>query len=95
MESMADEGGLSCLWVKPQSDIMLYLSQLDVSESDWPARKAELIDAGFTESDDPLPGTLLAPEDYDGNMRPVVAYNDGTMYFVSTARSLTEVAGLQ
>lgn len=95
MQAMVDEGGLSCHWVKPQTDIMLYFSQLDASDSEWPARKAELIDAGFTESSDPIEGTLTAPDDYDGNMRPVVVHNNGTMYFVSSPGFLTMVSGLQ
>ncbi|MBM7502699.1 hypothetical protein ACFPER_04405 [Agromyces aurantiacus] len=94
MADLADEGALVCNWAKPQSDIAMWVVRLPESDAAWQARRDELLAAGWTEGDEPLPSTLTAPADYDSNYIPAIGHADGVTYFVSGARFLTSIAAL-
>lgn len=94
MVDLIDDGALDCHWAADRSDIAVWFAQLTESEEAWAARKAELVAAGWTESDDPLPGTLTARSDYDANYVPSMVHAGGVTYFVSYAPFLGSVAAL-
>jgi hypothetical protein len=78
---MADEGGLVCSWGKPQTDILLRVAQADVDdEAAW---ADALSAAGYTQTDDPVPGAWRGPIEEGSGLSPVVVVADGTVTFVS------------
>lgn len=95
MTELADAGALTCHWVRPSSDVAVWYAELPVDEAAWAERRADLEASGWTQSDDPIAGTLVAPSDYDANYQPSIVWVDGTLYFVSYARFLGSVAALQ
>lgn len=95
MVDLIDDGALDCQWSKPQSDVAVWFAQLAEDDAAWAARAAELAAAGWTVSDDPIAGTMLAPADYDANYQPSIVHVDGVTYFVSYATLLDSVAALQ
>jgi hypothetical protein len=94
MIQMLAEGALGCQWAG-QGDVMVWFAQQEIDDAGWQARRDQLIDDGYTESNDPFPGTLLAPADTDANYIPSVHYADGMLYFVSYSRFLNSVLALQ
>lgn len=94
MVDLIDDGALHCQWAADQSDVAVWFAQLAESEEAWAAREAELLAAGWTEADQPLPGTLTAPSDYDANYVPSMVHADGVTYFVSYDRFLASIAAL-
>lgn len=94
MVDLIDDGALDCQWAADQSDVAVWFAQLAESEEAWAAREAELLAAGWTEADQPLPGTLTAPSDYDANYVPSMVHADGVTYFVSYDRFLASIAAL-
>ncbi|WP_448811652.1 hypothetical protein [Agromyces bauzanensis] len=95
MTELADAGALTCHWVRPSSDVAVWYAELPVDEAGWAERRAQLEASGWTQSDDPIAGTLLAPADYDANYQPSMVWDDGTLYFVSYGSFLGSVAALQ
>ncbi|MFF2272757.1 hypothetical protein ACFVTX_10820 [Agromyces sp. NPDC058136] len=95
MVDLIDDGALDCQWSKPQSDSAVWFAQLAEDDAAWSARAVELPAAGWTVSDDPIAGTMLAPADYDANYQPSIVHVDGVTYFVSYATLLDSVAALQ
>ena len=94
MVDLIDDGALDCHWAADQSDVAVWFARLAESEEAWAARKAELLAAGWTEADQPLPGTLTAPTDYDANYVPSMVHADGVTYFVSYVAFLGSIAAL-
>jgi hypothetical protein len=94
MVDLMGDGALDCNWAADQSDVAVWFARLTESEEAWAARRAELLAAGWTEADEPLPGTLTAPSDYDANYIPSMVHADGVTYFVSYDRFLASVAAL-
>ena len=94
MVDLIADGALDCHWAADQSDVAVWFARLAESEEAWAARKAELLAAGWTEADQPLPGTLTAPTDYDANYVPSMVHADGVTYFVSYDRFLASIAAL-
>jgi hypothetical protein len=94
MVRMMAEGALGCQWAG-QGDVMVWFAQQEMGETDWEMRSAELLAGGYTESNDPFPGTLLGPADADPNFIPSVYYADGVLYYVSYSRFLNSVLALQ
>jgi hypothetical protein len=94
MIRMMADGALGCQWAG-QGDVMVWFAQQSMDETEWAMRSAELFATGYTESNDPFPGTLLGPSDADPNFIPSVHYADGVMYYASYSRFLNSVLALQ
>lgn len=95
MEALAADGALTCEWHRTGGDVSVWFAQLPEDEAAWASRRAGLDASGWTLSDDPLPGTLLASADYDANYQPSMLHSEGVTYFVSYGRFLSSVAALQ
>jgi hypothetical protein len=93
MTRMLAEGALGCQWAG-QGDVMVWFAQQQMDETEWVTRSAELLAGGYTDSSDPFPGTLLAPDDVDASYIPSVYYADGVLYYVSYSRFLNSVLEL-
>lgn len=94
-EKLGAAGAMQCYWGKPQTDAGVWFARLPVTTAEQATWQATLDSEGFTTTDDPFPGTLTAPADYDGNFTPVVIFRDGVLYFASYSRILGTVAELQ
>ena len=94
-ESMIAEGGLGCMWGPPEGDVRVWFAQLNIDAAGWDAKLADLTAAGYTETGDPLPGTIQAPTDNDNDYIPAIFYKDGVMYYASFAPILGSVLALQ
>ncbi|MDQ0894357.1 hypothetical protein [Agromyces ramosus] len=80
---MVEAGGLACGWGKPQTDFGLSVTQL--SAADPAVWEPALADAGFVESNDPVPGAYTGPVDAGSGRSPVVIVAGDTLTFVSAA----------
>ena len=78
---MVEAGGLSCHWGKPQTDIGLTVTQL--SDADSAVWAPALADAGFVETNDPVPGAYTGPVDGGTGISPVVVVTGDNLTFVS------------
>jgi hypothetical protein len=94
MGRMLTEGALGCQWAG-QGDVMVWFAQQEMDDTAWQTRRAELLAGGYTESNDPFPGVLLAPAESGESYVPSVHYADGLLYFVSYSRFLNSVLALQ
>ncbi|WP_353827068.1 hypothetical protein [Agromyces sp. SYSU T0242] len=94
MNDLVADGGLGCVWAKPQGDVAVWAARLAEPDDAWSSRQAALTAAGWTESGDPIPGTLVAPPDYDVNYRPSLVHLDGVTYFASYAAFLESFEGI-
>lgn len=95
MQAMIDDGGLPCVWAKPEGDVRVWFAQVALDAPGWETKHAELIAAGYTEGDAPFAGTLTAPQNYDPNYHPALYHRDGVLYFASYANFLGSVLALQ
>lgn len=78
---MIEAGGLSCRWGKPQTDIGLTVTQL--SDADSGVWEPALADAGFVETNDPVPGAYTGPVDPGSGISPIVVVTGDSLTFVS------------
>lgn len=78
---MVEAGGLSCHWGKPRTDIGLTVTQL--SDPDPAVWGPALADAGFVETNDPVPGAYTGQVDPGSGISPVVVVTGESMTFVS------------
>lgn len=78
---MIEAGGLACDWGRPQTDIRLTLTQL--SDADWRVWEPALAEAGFVETDDPVPGAYTGTVDPGSGINPVVVVTGDTLTFVN------------
>ena len=93
MQSIVDDGGLGCYWVRPGSDIQIWFARVDQSPDQWEALRAELLAAGYTQTDDPFPGTIRAA-DLHGDYTPSLYFSDGVLYYVSYEDLFVHFRGL-
>lgn len=93
MSSMLDQGGVNCYWVSAGDDVVAWLGQAPMDEARWHAQRAELVAAGYTESDDPMTGTLRGPR--SGDDYPTVVNSGGVTYYVGQPGFLSSVLSLQ
>lgn len=93
MQSIVDDGGLGCYWVRPGSDIQIWFARVDRTPDQWEALRAELLAAGYTQTDDPFPGTIRAA-DINGDYTPSLYYSDGVLYYVSFEDLFVHFRGL-
>jgi len=78
---MVEAGGLACDWGRPQSDAGIMVVQLsDVDLGVW---EPALADAGFVETNDPVPGAYTGPVDPGTGISPVVVVDGDSVTFVS------------
>ena len=78
---MVEAGGLACDWGRPQSDSGIMVVQL--SDVDFGVWEPALADAGFVETNDPVPGAYTGPVDAGTGISPVVVLNGDSLTFVS------------
>lgn len=95
MEDLAADGALTCQWHGTSGDVSVWYAQLAEDDAAWESRRAGLEASGWTVSDDPVAGALLAPADYDANYQPSMLHAEGVTYFTSYAAFLHSVAALQ
>lgn len=93
MASMVEQGGLSCYWATAGGDVPLWYGQVPMDETAWNTQRTALMATGFTETDDPIPGTLQGER--WGDDTPALVNSDGVTYYVNQPGSLTSVAALQ
>ncbi|WP_395245090.1 hypothetical protein ACGGZK_04640 [Agromyces sp. MMS24-K17] len=79
---IADAGGLTCSWGKPQTDLVLAVAQVPTG-ADEAAWAAALADGGYTQTDDPVPGAYVGQPDAANGIAPVAILADGRITFVS------------
>jgi hypothetical protein len=79
---IADEGGLTCSWGRPQTDLVLAVAQV-ATGGDEAAWTAALADGGYTRTDDPVPGAYTGQPDAGNGITPVAILSDGKITFVS------------
>ncbi|MFE5670545.1 hypothetical protein ACFQ58_02950 [Agromyces sp. NPDC056523] len=79
---ITDEGGLTCSWGKPQTDLVLAVAQVETG-GDETAWTDALADGGYTQTDDPVPGAYTGQPDAGNGITPVAILADGTITFVS------------
>lgn len=91
-QSLVD-ASLSCSWVKPSTDNYAWYAQWPSDEAQWETLRAELLNDGYTEIADPLPGIIEAP--LDPEYKPALIYRDGVVHYASAARWLGSVRALQ
>jgi hypothetical protein len=80
---IADEGGVTCAWGKPQTDNVLSVAQVAVG-ADEAAWMSALAEGGYTRTDDPVAGAFSGQPDAGNGIPPVVIVADGTVTFVSS-----------
>jgi hypothetical protein len=78
---LIEAGGLSCNWGKPQTDLVLTVAQL--SDADSGVWGPALAEAGFVETNDPVPGAYTGPVEPGAGISPVVVVTGDSMTFVS------------
>lgn len=86
------KGGISCMWMKPQSDVMAWYAQWPSDEQSWNSLKADLLGKGYTEISDPFAGIIQSPP--DPNYTPALTYRDGVVYHVSAPQLFRSVLAL-
>ena len=89
---LVEHGALSCVWVAPQSDVALWVARLPEFDAEWETRRAELLDSGWTQTDDPVTGTHLAPPEYIEIAQPAILHANGVTIFVSSPESVRSLA---
>lgn len=75
---MVAAGGLACTWGPPAAE---GLTVVRLSKADWGVWESTLADAGFVESNDPVPGAYTGPVDPGMVERPVVVVSGDTLTF--------------
>lgn len=93
MASLLDQGGLSCYWVSPGGDVVAWFAQAATEPGEWSEQRSGLLAEGYTESDEPVPGTLQGPR--SGDAYPTVVNAADVTYYVSESSFLASVAALQ
>lgn len=80
---IADAGGLTCAWGRPQTDLVLSVAQVTTGadESAWMNALAE---GGYTRTDDPVAGAFIGQPEAGNGITPVVIVADGSITFVSS-----------
>ncbi|GAA2033118.1 hypothetical protein GCM10009819_16490 [Agromyces tropicus] len=94
MEDLLAHGAMGCRWAKPDSDIAVWVARLPEADDAWSSRHDALVAAGWSETGDPIAGTLIAPADYDANYRPSIVHADGATTFASSAAFLVSLDGM-
>jgi len=91
-ERMAEAGGLSCAWGKPQTDIALTVVQVPLGSADEAAWRSTLAELGYVESGQPVAGSFTGPIDPGSGISPVAVLAGGALTFVSAPTFATMLA---
>ena len=94
MQSLMD-AGFGCYWKPDGGDVQVWYAQATQDDATWAAQKQQLLDDGWTQTDDPFAGVLRAPSDYDPSYLPVVVNSDGITYYASYPEFFGSVTALQ
>jgi hypothetical protein len=89
---MAD--GFGCFWNRGGGDVRVWYAQSEQTADDWAAQEQDLIDQGWTRTDDPFEGVLQAPTDTGNDYIPALIHQDGTTYYASYSEYLGSVKAL-
>lgn len=89
VDALMEDGGISCLWRVPNTDIEAWYAQWPSDQAAWDILRTDLLGAGATESTDGFAGVVQS--DYNAEL----TYLDGTVYYVSPPRLLSSVIALQ
>ena len=79
-EQLVEAGGLACTWGPTAGE---GLTVVRLSGADWSVWEAELADAGFVESNDPVPGAYTGPADPAMDETPIVIVTGDTLTFAN------------
>ncbi|GAA1794763.1 hypothetical protein [Agromyces lapidis] len=82
MGAMLDAGALGCRWGKEATDLSLDVARLTVDDATWPEWEVALTAAGYTLTDDPVPGAYTGPVDPGTGLSPVVVKTDDAIVYV-------------
>jgi hypothetical protein len=93
MQSLMDQG-FGCYWTRGGGDVQVWYAQAEQSPDAWAALNQQLVDSGWTASNDPIEGVVSAPADHDPMYTPVIVHVDGTTYYASYAKFLNSVTAV-
>lgn len=93
MQSLMDEG-FGCYWTRGGGDVAVWYAQAGQDDDSWAAQKQGLLDSGWTQTDDPVPGVLQAGADHDPNYSPAVVHMDGVTHYASYSDYFASVQAL-
>jgi hypothetical protein len=88
------EDGFGCFWNRTGGDVRVWYAQTAQTAADWATQEEDLIDEGWTRTDDPLEGVLQAPTDTGNDYIPALIHRDGTTYYASYSEFLGSVNAL-
>jgi hypothetical protein len=93
MQSLMDDG-FGCYWTRGGGDVRVWYAQAAQDDGTWAAQKQGLLDSGWAQTDDPVPGVLQAGPDHDPNYSPAVVHQEGVTHYASYAGYFTSVTAL-
>lgn len=77
-QQMVEAGGLACTWGAPAAE---GLTVVRLSDADWAVWESALADAGFVETNDPVPGAYAGPVDPGMGESPIVVVDGETLTY--------------
>ena len=93
MDVILEQGGLSCYWVSSGDDVVAWLRQAAMDAERWTTLRSDLVTGGYTETDEPLPGTIQGAR--SGDAFPALINSNGVTYYVGYSDLLSSVLSLQ
>ena len=88
------EDGFGCFWNRAGGDVRVWYAQSEQAAEDWAVQEQDLIDEGWTRTDDPVDGVLQAPTDSGDDYISALIHRDGTTFYASYADFLGSVKAL-
>ena len=88
-QQMVEAGGLACTWGAPAAE---GLTVVRLSDADWAVWESDVADAGFVETNDPVPGAYTGPVDPGMGESPIVVVDGGTLTYADNPTVASWVA---
>ena len=95
MQELVDAGATACMWSKQVGHLYVLVAQLPVTEDESATWISQLEALGWTQTDDPVPGTWVAPLVENMDSPPAAVYAGGVLYLANYPAILGSVAPLQ